>query len=609
MNMMKRRLLKPVIICSLAFFALILFAYLFFLTYYQNRFFPGVKIAGLNLGGQTPAAAYEIIDSKFQERAIASLQINYRDQSYSLDFSAAKPQTDLKAKLTAAYSLGRSGSFPENLRDQFQALLTGLDVPLRITYGSEDSLKNQVSQIETWVKKEAVDARITQGENITVIPSEAGQELDRETFLQQITSYLALESESPDTPPIIITEPKFSTTLAQRAKTALEKIKAYPITLRFENNLWTIDQAVLFTLLDFNRTKPILASLQLEDRTAIIEELTIASQKITDQELLLNEDKLDSFLKGIAKEIDRPTQDAKFKFDPSIKRVREFQPEAEGRKLDTEQTAALITESLATTSPRDITLPVKVTKPKISASSINSFGIQELLGQGVSYFAGSIENRIYNIGLAASRINGTLIAPGEIFSFNNVVGEISGASGYKPAYVIKSGRTVLDDGGGVCQVSTTLFRSVLNAGLPIIARTAHAYRVGYYEQGFPPGLDATVFSPTVDFKFKNDTAAHILVQANVSGTTLVIEIYGTSDGRVSTLSTPRTTNQTPPPPELRQDDPELPKGVVKQVDWSAWGANVSFTRNVTRAGQTLISETFRSNYKPWQAVYLVGTKE
>lgn len=597
MNMMKRNHLKSAIIYFLAFFTLILFIYLLFLTYYQDRFFPGVKITGVNVGGKTPALAYQMIDSTFQERVNTPLQITYQDQNYSLSFTETKPQTDLRLKITTAYSLGRSGNFLENLRDQSQVLLFNQNLPLKVTYNNEPSLNNQINQIEKWVKKEAVNAQLTLGENITITPSKTGQDFDREIFLQQITSYLTLERDAPISPLITVTEPKFSTTLAQGAKTALESVKDSPINLRFESSLWKIDQAILFTLLEFNPTKPALAS-----------PVSIISPQTTNHEPLLDANKLDSYLKEIAKGIDRPTQDARFKFDSGTKRVREFQPEAEGRKLDTEQTAELVTQALAGTS-RDIILPVTVTKPKIAASSINSFGIQELLGEGVSHFAGSIENRIYNIGLAASRINGTLLPPGETFSFNNIVGEISGASGYKQAYVIKSGRTVLDDGGGVCQVSTTLFRAVLNSGLPVVERTAHAYRVGYYEQGFPPGLDATVFSPTVDFKFKNDTAAHILIQTYVTGTTLYVDLYGTSDGRIAKLSTPAITNQTPPPPELRQDDPTLPKDTVKQIDWSAWGANVSFRRIVTRGSETLISETWRSNFKPWQAVYLVGTKE
>ena len=211
--------------------------------------------------------------------------------------------------------------------------------------------------------------------------------------------------------------------------------------------------------------------------------------------------------------------------------------------------------------------------------------------------------------LTAKKINGVVIASGEEFSFDKTVGDITAATGFKQAYVIKSGRTVLDDGGGVCQVSTTVFRAALNSGVPITARTAHAYRVHYYEEDSPPGIDATIFYPTVDLKFKNDTPGAILIQAWTEGLTLYVNFYGTSDGRKTEVSTPIILKQTPPPPDLRQDDPTLPKGVVKQVDWSAWGANITFTRKVTRDGQELINEKFYSNYKPWQAVYLVGTKE
>jgi vancomycin resistance protein YoaR len=267
----------------------------------------------------------------------------------------------------------------------------------------------------------------------------------------------------------------------------------------------------------------------------------------------------------------------------------------------------MISVALITEKKSEIKLPVSIIRPKNKLT--NELGIRELIGTGVSYFSGSIENRKFNIGLAASRINGVLIPPGEEFSFVNTVGDISANTGFKQAYVIKSGRTVLDDGGGVCQVSTTIFRAALNSGLPITARTAHAYRVGYYEQGFPPGIDATIFHPSVDFKFKNDTDKHILVQASVAGNSLTVELYGTSDGRTVTMTKPVVTGITPAPPEIRQDDPTLPRGTVKQVDWAANGANVSFSRTVTKGGITYINEVFRSNYRPWQAVFLVGTKD
>jgi vancomycin resistance protein YoaR len=169
----------------------------------------------------------------------------------------------------------------------------------------------------------------------------------------------------------------------------------------------------------------------------------------------------------------------------------------------------------------------------------------------------------------------------------------------------------LGDGGGVCQVSTTLFRAALNAGLPILERQAHAYRVSYYEQESFAGLDATVYSPKPDLKIQNDTPAHILIQARVfpQEFKLVFQLYGTADGRRATITNPRLWDQVAPPPPLYIDDPTLPKGEVRQVESPVWGAKAAFDWKVVRDGQILQERTFYSVYQPWQAVYLRGTKE
>lgn len=258
-----------------------------------------------------------------------------------------------------------------------------------------------------------------------------------------------------------------------------------------------------------------------------------------------------------------------------------------------------------------IAIPIRVLKPKVTTEEANSLGIRELIATGTSLFQGSIPNRIFNITLAAERLNGILVAPNEVFSFNKALGDVSAFTGYKQAYVIQGGKTILGDGGGVCQVSTTLFRSLLNAGLPIMQRHAHSYRVGYYEQDSPPGFDATVYAPLVDLRFKNDTGNHILIQSDVDPITqrLTFSLYGTKDERAVTIAKPTITNQTPAPEPIYQDDPTLPKGTVKQVDFAAAGATVSFTRQVTKNGKVIISDKFVSNFRPWQAVYLRGTQE
>ncbi len=322
---------------------------------------------------------------------------------------------------------------------------------------------------------------------------------------------------------------------------------------------------------------------------------------------------VDDTLDTLATDVDIPVEDALFKFENG--RVTAFRPSKDGSQLNKGEAKKRLEEAFYAVDKTHqqriiVVLPVDVVHPSVSTDRANSFGIKELIGRGYSEFAGSIPGRIHNVALAASRINGVLIKPGDTFSFNDTVGDISAATGYQSAYIIKDGRTVLGDGGGVCQVSSTLFRSALDAGLSIVERHAHAYRVHYYEEGgFKPGLDATVFGPTVDFKFKNDTPTYILIQTKIdlAHLTLAFEFYGTRDGRVATITNHKVWDITPPPPPLYQDDPTLAKGVTKQVDFDAWGTKASFDYKVTRGSDTLENATFFSNFRPWQAVFLKGT--
>lgn len=317
-------------------------------------------------------------------------------------------------------------------------------------------------------------------------------------------------------------------------------------------------------------------------------------------------------LTTMAGRIDVPVQEALFQFNDG--KVTAFRASKNGRAVQKEEALARF-ESAVKALPHApqlqvvINIPVYTIQPAATTEKVNSFGIKELIGRGYSEFTGSIPGRIHNVALAASRLNGILIPPGETFSFVDAIGDISAATGYQSAYIIKEGRTVLGDGGGVCQVSTTLFRSALAAGLPIVERHAHAYRVHYYEEaGYKAGIDATVFSPTVDLKIKNDTPAHILIQTktDTKNLTLTFELYGTHDGRSSEILNHVVYGETPPPPALYQDDPTLAPGVVRQVDWAAWGAKASFAYRVTRGNEVLQDTTFNSNYRPWQAVYLRG---
>ena len=196
----------------------------------------------------------------------------------------------------------------------------------------------------------------------------------------------------------------------------------------------------------------------------------------------------------------------------------------------------------------------------------------------------------------------------------NTMGNVSLDNGYAEAWIIFGGRTIKGVGGGVCQVSTTLFRTVFFGGYPIVERYPHAYRVGYYEQtrnGYDPyyaGLDATVFVPMVDFKFTNDTPYWLLMETyfNPTSRSLTWKFYSTSDGREVEWDSTGPENVVDPPEPRYEENPELAEGVIKQVDWAAEGADVTVTRTVWRDGEILYQDIISTYYRPWRDVFQYG---
>ncbi len=322
---------------------------------------------------------------------------------------------------------------------------------------------------------------------------------------------------------------------------------------------------------------------------------------------------LNDFITYSEDKYNKPAKNALFQFKNG--KVVTFRPDEKGLEIQTPKLIqdfdTAVYSLVQKPENKQITLTDKTIDPEITLARSNSYGIEQLISEGDSTFYDSIPGRIHNIILASSKFNGILIPKGETLSFNNTVGDISSLTGYQQAYIIKDGKTVLGDGGGVCQVSTTLFRAALNAGLPIVERYAHAYRVGYYEQDSKPGFDATVFAPYVDLKIKNDTQAAILVQTEVdeNNMSLKFKFYGKKDNRQIDISPVTVYDIQPPPPPLYQDDPTMKRGQVKQTDFSAWGSKVYFYYTVTKQGQSPVKTRFFSAYQPWQAVYLRGTAD
>jgi vancomycin resistance protein YoaR len=230
-----------------------------------------------------------------------------------------------------------------------------------------------------------------------------------------------------------------------------------------------------------------------------------------------------------------------------------------------------------------------------------------------TYFYGSDAARKQNIEISSSQFHGLLVAPGETFSMAEALGDISLENGYAEALIIYGDQTIQGVGGGVCQVSTTLFRTAFFAGFPIVERHAHAYRVSYYEYEYNgtknpkwAGLDATVYVPIVDLKFTNDTDNWLLMETYVVGESLTWKFYSTKDGRTVDWDTTGLTNKVPAPDPIYRENADLKKGEIKQVDYAAEGADVTIKRIVYKDGKVYFSDVFRTHYQPWQAVFEYG---
>lgn len=336
----------------------------------------------------------------------------------------------------------------------------------------------------------------------------------------------------------------------------------------------------------------------------------------------VNDEKLDHLIDISNNEVKRESKNAVFDYekneDGSIN-VKEFIPHQDGLEINKEELTQEIKEFITTKdkqtssseeiSTTNLDLPLRVVEPDTTLEKTNDLGIKELIGFGDSEYDHSIPNRIWNVNLTAEKLNNIIIAPGEEFRFNNALGEVSKRTGYRSAYVISGGKTVLGDGGGVCQVSTTYFRAVLNAGLEVTKRKAHSYRVSYYELNQKPGIDATVYSGDVDLRFINDTGNHILIRSSADSNELYmkVEIYGTSDGRTTEIVDHKTWDLRGAPAPAYYPTTEIPTGSLKQIDWAVSGIKASFINVVKdKDGKIIREEEYYSNYVPWSAKYLQG---
>lgn len=289
----------------------------------------------------------------------------------------------------------------------------------------------------------------------------------------------------------------------------------------------------------------------------------------------VNKDAVKTFVEDVARRINTDPVNAKLRFNTENNTLEEIESHVDGIQIDVITNTERITDVLSENInilPQNIELAFQKTNATVTSDNANELGIKEKIGEGLSDFRGSTKSRIHNITTAAKRFDGLVIAPGEEFSFVTILGPVDGEHGYKEELVIRDNETKPEYGGGICQVSTTVFRGAVLTGMKITQRRNHSYPVHYYT---PTGFDATVYVPAPDFRFINNTPGHILLNMDMDGTKLKFTYFGTNDGREIEMKGPFVTE--------RQDN-----GAMKTY----------FTQKVTSSsGETIIDDIFKSNYK------------
>jgi vancomycin resistance protein YoaR len=565
---------------------------------YAGRIFPGVSVAGVDLSGLAPAEAALELNQTLSYPYTGKIVLRDGAKVWLVSPAQMGMAFDASASAQAAYRLGRSGGLLASLDAQVRARSRGAEAaPVilfdqRVAYQYLQALSAEINQPVT----EASLALV--GTEVVAQPGQAGRILDVDGTLVFLSAQMQTFRDG-EVPLVVREQPPQVLDVSAQAEMA-RRVLSQPLRLYVPNagegdpGPWTYDVQVLAKMLTVRR---------------------VENGGTAEVQVGLDPNQLREVLVNIAAYVDRKPENARFYFDDATRQLALIQYSKVGRAVDVSASIVAINEALLR-GEHNIPLQIAETQPAVPDTATGEqLGITELLIAETSYFYGSSAERIQNIQAAAKQFHGLLVAPGETFSMGSAMGDVSLDNGFAEALIIYGGRTIKGVGGGVCQVSTTLFRTVFRYGFPVVERIPHAYRVSYYEQtasgAVDPnlaGLDATVYFPLVDFKFTNDTPYWILMETYVSAEarTITWKMYSTRDGRSVTWETSGPQNVVAPPKPLFEVNDELNEGQIKQVDWAASGADVVVTRTVSRNGAVYFTDQFKTHYEPWQAVCQIG---
>ena len=568
-----------------------------FAVYHAGQIYPGVSMAGIDLSNLTTAQAAEKLSGRLAYPWNGRIVFQGAGQTWTASPEALGLSLDPQSNARAAYLLGREGNPFARLFNQTAAWFSGVDLAPALVY-DERQAQQFLAQIAAQVDRPTQDATLRiDGVQVVAVPGKVGRKLDIQATIGQIQDQMRTLTDG--VAPLVILETQPAIMDASQQAESARKILSQPLALTLpemkdgDPGPWKISSEQLARMLTIQRTQA---------ATGAQYQVGLSAQALYD------------YLNGLAGDINRDPANARFIFNDDTRKLEVIKPAVIGRTMDIYSTIKAINQKVAQ-GEHSVNLTLVTNQPEVADNATNEqLGISELLIAYTSYFRGSSAERLQNIETAAANFHGLLVPPGATFSMASVMGNVSLDTGYAEALIIFGGRTVKGVGGGVCQVSTTLFRAAFMAGFPVLERHPHAYRVSYYEQTASgvddklAGLDATVFVPMVDFKFVNDSPYWLLMETyfHPNSRSLTWKFYSTSDGRKVEWESSGPQNVVDPPDPVYEENPELAQGVIKQMDWAAEGADVTVTRTVYKDGQVWFSDSFVTQYQPWADVFQYG---
>jgi vancomycin resistance protein YoaR len=539
------------------------------------RLADGVAIAGVDVGGLTPKQARVLLERRFAKVAHVPIVFTAGEKRYPIKATTLGVEADWASALRTAAREGE-GFGPVRGFRRLQARFFGAEVmPPVQAYAA--ALDYKLAGLARQVDQSHVEAKLVRrGLSIELVPGQPGQQLDRKAAEGRIVRALArLERGGTVALPVRLDPVEVDAAdLAPAARQARLALSA-PVRLEYEGTRWRLPRWRIAELL----------SLPVAGKTAV----SIAGPGA------------EAWFSKLRKTVEHAPVDARFEVGGGEIRIVADQP---GLGIDVPATAQALLAAAISPTARTAPLVVRTTVAERTAAEAKTMGITGVVG---SYYTtyGGIPSRLHNVALVAELIDGTLIAPGKTFSFNGTTGERTAEKGFQEAPVIINGELQTGLGGGICQVSTTVFNAAYEAGLEIDERTNHALYISHY----PLGRDATVNYPDLDLKFTNDTDNWLLLRTFVGSGSLTVNLYGTPQNR-RVESTEQPLRVVGAPKVKRVPDPTLLKGKSEVLEYGQPARATSVSRAVYDAnGKVLHEDTWYSSYRSEPTVLRVGAKK